>query len=255
VVLYQALGWTQPVFAHFPLIMGANNEKLSKRKHPEADVMAHKRNGILPHALLNFVARLGWSHGDQELFTLEQMIALFDLKDVGKTNGVWNPEKLISVNQHWIKTFDPKDVAATLLPYLNEAGVKEAVVDAKLISAVKAFSTRAKTLVEMAQSIKPYYAQGVTMDPAAAAKHLDGAGKEMLKNAKAKLLALPEWTATAIDPIVDVIATETGAKKGAIAQPIRVATTGGTSSPGLGDTLVLIGRDETMKRIDAVLGT
>lgn len=255
VVLYKAFGWTQPVFAHFPLIMGANNEKLSKRKHPEADVMAHKRNGILPHALLNFIARLGWSHGNDELFTRAQLIEFFDLKDVGKTNGVWNPEKLLSVNQHWIKNGDPKELSAALLPYLQEAGVTNAAVDDKLLTAVKAFSTRAKTLVEMAQSIKPYYAQGVKLDPAAAAKHLDAPGKEMLKVTKAKLLAIADWQAAAIDPIVDVIATETGAKKGAIAQPLRVAVTGGTTSPGIGDTLALLGRDETMRRIDAVLGT
>ena len=253
IAVYQAMGWTPPVFTHFPLIMGANNEKLSKRKHPEADVMAHKRNGILPHALLNFVARLGWSHGDDELFTRAQLIELFDLKDVGKTNGVWNPEKLLSVNQHWIKSGDPKELATALLPYLQELGVT-AAVDDKLAAAVKAFSTRAKTLVEMAQSIKPYYAHGVSLDAAAAAKHLDAPGKEMLKAAKAKLLALPEWTAPVIDPIVDAIASETGAKKGAIAQPLRVAATGGTTSPGIGDTLALLGRDETMHRIDAALG-
>ncbi|MDP2272242.1 MAG: glutamate--tRNA ligase [Archangium sp.] len=255
IAVYQALGWTPPVFAHFPLIMGANNEKLSKRKHPEADVMAHKRAGILPHALLNFVVRLGWSHGDDELFTLEKLIELFDLAHVGKTNGVWNPEKLLSVNQHWIKNGDPKELAGRLLPYLQEAGVTNAAADDRLITAVKAFSTRAKTLVEMAQSIKPYYAHGVTLDAAAAAKHLDATGKEMLKVTRAKLLALPEWQAAVIDPIVDVIAAETGAKKGAIAQPLRVAVTGGTTSPGIGDTLALLGREETMHRIDAVLGS
>lgn len=254
VAIYRALGWEQPVFAHFPLIMGGNNEKLSKRKHPEADVMAHMRNGILPHALINFVARLGWSHGDQELFTLKELIEFFDLKDVGKTNGVWNPEKLLSVNAHWIKTLPPVEVATALVPYLEQLGVNDVKVDAKLETAVKAFGPRAKTLVEMAQSVKPYYATGVTLDPAAAAKHLDAAGKQMLALAKAKLTALPEWTPVLIDPIVDAIATETGAKKGAIAQPIRVAATGGTTSPGIGDTLAMLGRDETMRRIDAALG-
>lgn len=255
VAVYLALGWQQPVFTHFPLIMGQNGEKLSKRKHPEADVMVHKAAGILPHALLNFVARLGWSHGDDELFTIERLIELFDFKDVGKTNGVWNPEKLLSVNQHWLKTFPPSTLAPALVPYLQEAGVTEAVADAKLETAVKAFAPRAKTLLDMAQSIKPYYAKGVKMDPAAAAKHLDDAGKKMLVLAKAKLAALPEWTAVAIEPIVDVLATETGAKKGAIAQPIRVAATGGTTSPGIGDTLAMLGRDETMRRIDSAIGT
>ena len=255
IAVYQALGWTPPVFTHFPLIMGQNGEKLSKRKHPEADVMAHKRAGILPHALLNFVARLGWSHGNDELFTREQMVAFFDLKDVGKTNGVWNPEKLLSINAHWLKTLPPAEVAAAVLPYLEHVGVTDAKVDARLELAVKAFGPRAKTLVDMAASIKPYYANAVTMDPAAAAKHLDAPGKEMLKLAKAKLLAMPEWTSAALEPIVDQLALETGAKKGAIAQPIRVAATGGTTSPGIGDTLAMLGRDETMRRIDAALGT
>lgn len=254
IAVYRALGWAPPVFAHFPLILGQNNEKLSKRKHPEADVMAHQRNGVLPHALLNFICRLGWSHGNDELFTRAQLVELFDLKDVGKTNGVWNEKKLVSINEHWLKTLPPAEVATALLPYLKHLGV-DATVDAKLEAAVKAFAPRAKTLVDMAASIKPYYAQGVTMDPAAVAKHLDAAGKDMLAKAKAKLIALPEWTAVAIDPIVDVIATETGAKKGAIAQPIRVAATGGTTSPGIGDTLALLGRDETMRRIDSVLGS
>lgn len=253
IALYRALGWAPPVFAHFPLILGQNNEKLSKRKHPEADVMAHQRNGVLPHALLNFVCRLGWSHGNDELFTRQQLIDLFDFTGVGKTNGVWNEKKLVSINEHWLKTLPPAEVATALLPYLKAIGV-ETTVDAKLETAVKAFAPRAKTLVDMAASVKPYYAHGVTLDAAAAAKHLDATGKELLAKARAKLAALPEWTALAIDPIVDVLATETGAKKGAIAQPLRVAATGGTTSPGIGDTLALLGRDETLFRLDAALG-
>ena len=253
IALYRALGWEPPVFAHFPLILGQNNEKLSKRKHPEADVMAHQRNGVLPHALLNFVCRLGWSHGNDELFTRQQLVELFDFTGVGKTNGVWNEKKLVSINEHWLKTLPTAEVATALLPYLKALGV-EAHVDAKLEAAVKAFAPRAKTLVDMAASVKPYYAHGVTMDAAAAAKHLDATGKELLGKARAKLAALPEWTAPVIDPIVDVLATETGAKKGAIAQPLRVAATGGTTSPGIGDTLALLGRDETLFRLDAALG-
>jgi glutamyl-tRNA synthetase len=259
VAVSQALGWQSPIYAHFPLIMSMNpktkkEEKLSKRKHPEADVMVHKNNGILPHALLNFVARIGWSHGNDELFTREQLIQLFDLADVGKTNGVWNPEKLLAVNQHWLKTLPALEVGKVLIPYLHAIGVGDVAIDAKLESAVNAFAPRAKTLVDMAQSIKPYYGRGVPLDAAAAAKHLDAAGKEMLTLARVKLAALPEWTPTAIDPIVDAIATETGAKKGAIAQPIRVAATGNTTSPGIGDTLSILGRDETLYRLDLALG-
>jgi glutamyl-tRNA synthetase len=253
-MIYRALGWTPPTFAHIPLILGQDKEKLSKRRHPEADVMAHQKNGILPHALLNFIARLGWSHGNDELFTVKQLIELFDFSGVGKANGVWNPEKLLATNQHWIKVGDPAELAKAVLPYLQELGVPEAAADDRLMRAVKAFQTRAKTLVEMAHAIKPYYLRGVTIDGAAAAKHLDPAGKDMLKKARALLEATAEWTAPNLDPIVDKLAAETGAKKGAIAQPIRVAVTGGTTSPGIGDTLELLGRAETLHRIDQALG-
>jgi glutamyl-tRNA synthetase len=252
--LYRALGWETPQFAHIPLILGQNNEKLSKRKHPEADVMAHKKNGILPDALVNFIARLGWSHGNDEFFTRAQLIELFDLKDVGKANGVWNPEKLLAVNQHWLKTTPPAELAGALRPYLAELGVTD-VPAAQLERAAKAFSTRVKTLVELAQAAKPYFTHGVAIDPAAAAKHLDAAGRAMLEKARAKLEALHEWTAPVIDPIVDQLAAETGARKGAIAQPIRVAATGGTTSPGIGDTLELLGRDETLFRLGAALAS
>jgi glutamyl-tRNA synthetase len=214
--------------------------------------MVHQRNGILPHALLNFVARIGWSHGNDELFTREQLIEYFDLKDVGRTNGVWNPEKLVSVNQHWIKNGKPEELAAMTVPFLASLGVTVAN-DARLQLGVKAFSTRAKTLVEMAANLKPYYVRGATMDAAAVTKFLDAAGKDMVRRARAKLEAIAEWKAPALDPIIDQIAAETGAKKGAIAQPIRVAVTGGAFSPGIGDTLELLGREETFFRIDAAL--
>ena len=153
IALYRALGWEPPVFAHFPLILGQNNEKLSKRKHPEADVMAHQRNGVLPHALLNFVCRLGWSHGNDELFTRQQLIEFFDFTGVGKTNGVWNEKKLVSINEHWLKTLPTAEVATALLPYLKAIGVNT-TVDAKLETAVKAFAPRAKTLVDMAEGFR-----------------------------------------------------------------------------------------------------
>ncbi len=252
-MLYRALGWTPPVFAHIPLILGPDREKLSKRRHPEADVMMHKNNGILPHALINFIARLGWGHGNDETFTRSQLVELFDFANVGKTNGVWNPEKLMALNQHWLKTSDPEAVAHELVPFLHAIGAPEAKADARLSRAVKAFASRAKTLVDMAQAIKPYYTHGVTIDGGAAAKHLDAVGKDMLKRASDLLSRVGEWTQANLDPIVETIANETGAKKGAIAQPIRVAVTGNTTSPGIGDTLELLGREETLHRIDLAL--
>lgn len=253
-MLYEAFGWQPPTFAHFPLILGPDREKLSKRKHPEADVMRHKQNGVLPHALLNFVMRLGWSHGNDELFTREQLISLFDFQDVGKASGVWNPEKLIATNEHWLKTSPVEEIATRLVPFMAEVGI-ETAADARLQKAVLCFRERSKTLTEMAEKVKPYYVAGVTMDSAAATKHLTADGKAMLGRARAFLDKVGSWEQAQLDPVVDTLANETGAKKGAIAQPIRVAVTGTTVSPGIGDTLELLGRAEALRRIDAVLAS
>jgi glutamyl-tRNA synthetase len=252
-MIYEAFGWEPPRFAHIPLILGQDKEKLSKRRHPEADVMKHKENGILPHALLNFIARLGWSHGNDETFTREQLIEKFDFEHVGSSNGVWNPGKLVALNQHWIKNTEPLQVAMQLLPYLQAQGVPEATVDAKLELGVRAFAERSTTLVEMAEKLRPYYVKGVTIDGAAAAKHLTAEGKALLQKARDELAKLPDWTAAVIDPIVKTVADASGAKVGAVAQPIRVAATGGTVSPGIGVTLELLGREETLHRLDAAL--
>ena len=252
-MLYRAFGWEPPTFAHFPLILGANHEKLSKRKHPEADVMAHKNNGILPHALVNFVTRLGWSHGNDETFTREQLVEFFNFAHVGKTSGVWNPEKLTWLNEHWLKTSEPKAIAAELLPFLHAEGVTEARLDARLEKAVICFRERSKTLVEMAQKTKPFYGKGVTLDAAAQAKHLNADGKGHLSKAHELLQKIETWSAPNLDPVVKQIAEATGAKMGAIAQPIRVAVTGNTVSPGIGDTLELLGREEAIARISAAL--
>ena len=166
---------------------------------------------------------------------------------------MWNPEKLLSINAHWIKTSEPKVIGQAVLPFLHAAGVPEAVVDAKLEKAVMGFRERSKTLVEMAGKVKPYYTRGITIEGEAAAKHLGPDGKLMLGRVKEMLIGVAEWKAPALDPIVKIIADATGAKMGAIAQPIRVAVTGGTVSPGIGDTLELLGREEAMRRIDAAL--
>lgn len=252
-MLYRALGWAPPAFAHFPLILGPDREKLSKRHHPEADVMLHQRSGVLPHALLNFVVRLGWSHGNDEIFTRQQLIEYFDFEHVGKSSGVWNPQKLTDLNKHWIKAGEPKEIAKAVLPFLHAAGVPEAAPGARLEKAVLCFRERSASLVEMAEKLKPYWASGVTIDGAAAAKHLTPEGKALLKQARARLGAIAEWTAPNLDPVVDQVAAATGAKKGAVAQPIRVAVTGNTTSPGIGDTLELLGRQESLHRIDAAL--
>ena len=250
--IYLALGWEVPEFAHFPLILGPDREKLSKRRHPEADVMLHARNGILPEALLNFIVRLGWSHGDDEIFSRERMIAWFDLEHVGSTSGVWNPDKLLWLNQHYLKTLPPALVAQRLMPFLEAKGLPVADFP-RLEGVVVALRARAKTLLEMADMAAYFLTKGVAIDPNAAAKHLTPDSLKLLQEVQARLASLPEWKAEDIEAGLKAVAEQAKVGLGKVAQPIRVAVTGGTVSPGIGETLELVGRDETMSRLDAAL--
>jgi glutamyl-tRNA synthetase len=251
-LLYQTLGWKVPEFAHVPLILGADREKLSKRKHAEADVMMHARNGILPEALLNFIVRLGWSHGDDEVISREQMIEWFDFADVGAASGVWNPEKLLWLNQHYLKTLDAKDLARRLAPFVRELGFSIDDDDGRLERVVVVLRERTKTLKEMAEVARYFFSKGVRIDEKAAAKHLTPDAKSLLQATRGKLANLPQWTPAEIEAVVKKVAEEAGVSMGKVAQPIRVAATGGTVSPGIGETLEIIGRDETLARLDAV---
>jgi glutamyl-tRNA synthetase len=251
-MLYSALGWEPPEFAHFPLILGPDREKLSKRRHPEADVMMHARNGILPEALINFIVRLGWSHGNDEVISREQMIQWFDFDQVGAASGVWNPDKLLWLNQHYLKTLPTQDITARWVPFLEAKGF-QAKGDPRLERMVIALRPRAKTLSEMADMAAYFFSRGVQLDEKAAAKYLTSDTRQHLAQVRSELAALPSWTAAAIDDAVKAFAERTGAKMGAIAQPIRVSVTGTPNSPGLGETLELVGRDETLRRIDAAL--
>jgi glutamyl-tRNA synthetase len=250
-LVYRALGWETPAFAHLPLILGPDREKLSKRRHQEADVMLHKRNGILPEALLNFIVRLGWSHGNDEIISREQMIEWFSFDHVGSTSGVWNPEKLLWLNQHYLKTLPEADVARRLVPFLSERGVAS-VDQARLPRVVVALRERSKTLVEMAELARPFFVRP-EIDPKAGAKHLDEAGKGLLRKAREALGGVAPWVAGGIDPVLKSLSEAAGVGLGKVAQPIRVAVTGSTVSPPIGETLELLGKDEVLARIDAAL--
>jgi glutamyl-tRNA synthetase len=249
-MLYRALGWTPPAMAHLPLILGPDREKLSKRRHPEADVMLHKSQGILPEALVNFIARLGWSHGNDEVLSRAQMVEWFGFDHVGSTSGVWNPEKLLWLNQHYLKALPEDDIAARLLPFLSQAGV-EAQGDPRLKRIVVALRERSKTLVEMAELAKPFFTR-VPVDAKAGAKHLDEAGKRALGLAREALHAVEPWTVPNIDAAFKAVAEAAGLGMGKVAQPVRVAVMGIPISPPIGETLELLGKVETLERIDAV---
>jgi glutamyl-tRNA synthetase len=237
--------------AHLPLILGPDREKLSKRRHPEADVMLHRSNGILSEALVNFIVRLGWSHGNDEVLSREQMVQWFGFDHVGSTSGVWNPEKLLWLNQHYLKTLAPKDVAERLLPFLMRVGV-EAAGDARLERVVLALRERSKTLVEMADLARPFFVR-VPVEPKAGAKHLDHAGRRALGLAREALHAVTPWTALGVDAALKAVAEAAGLGMGKVAQPVRVAVMGMPISPPIGETLELLGKVETLERIDGVL--
>ena len=249
-MLYQALGWTPPAFAHLPLILGPDREKLSKRKHPEADVMVHQRNGILPEALTNYIARLGWSHGDDEVISREQLVAWFGFDHVGSTSGVWDPTKLLWLNQQYLKSLPEATVAERLIPFLEEKGFA-ARGDPRLEGVVRVLRERAKTLREMAEMGAYFFSSGVILDEKAVAKHLTDDGLSILKTVRGALQDARPWSAATLDEVIKRVSEKASVGMGKVAQPVRVAVTGGTVSPGIGETLELIGHDEVLRRLDA----
>lgn len=250
-LLYRALGWEPPKFAHLPLILAQNGEKLSKRKHADADVMNHQRNGILPEALLNYVVRLGWSHGNDEVIPLEKQIEWFDFTGVGSTSGKWDPEKLAWLNQQYMLMLPDEELAKRWTPYLEER-IPGASQHPRLVGIAKVLKPRARTLVEMAEMGRYFFSRGVTLDEKAAAKHLTAESKPLLEKVRAQL-AETEWNTAALDAVVKSVSESASVGMGKVAQPIRVAVTGGTTSPGIGETLELIGKDESLQRIDAAI--
>lgn len=249
-MIYDALGWKPPEFAHLPLILGTDREKLSKRKHPEADVMAHKRNGVVPEALLNFVVRLGWSHGNEETISVEQMKEWFDFDHVGSTSGVWNPEKLAWLNGWWLRNLPLEEVTHRAIPFFEAAG-HEVKGDARLPRIVELMRERSDSLVDLVKRAAYCFPGELTFDEKASQKHLTPDSRKLLAQAKAELEKLPEWRHDGIDAALKTLAERAGVGMGKIAQPIRVAVTGNVVSPGIGETLEIIGRERSLERIGA----
>ncbi len=249
ILLYKALGASLPRFAHVPMILGADKTRLSKR-HGATSVMAYKEMGYLPQALVNYLARLGWSHGDQEIFSLEEMRQVFDLAHVGRSAGVFNPEKLAWLNSHYIKETAPDQLADLVWPFLSDKGYErpEGGVMAKIMLTVR---ERGKTLEELARKAEFYFQETPPLDEKAAAKFLTPENKNLLKDMKEALSQA--MTAEAFEELLRRLAEERGVKLGAVAQPLRVALTGQTASPGLFEILDILGPEKILKRVDAAL--
>jgi glutamyl-tRNA synthetase len=253
--IYEALGWTVPSMSHIPLIHGPDGAKLSKR-HGALGVEQYRALGYLPEALRNYLVRLGWSQGDREFFSTDEMIAAFDLSGVGRSPARFDFVKLEVVNGHYIRNADDARLVAAIddvLPYIENGAVIQAAltpsVRAQLLKAMPGLKERAKTVLDLIDGAGFLLAaRPLAVDDKAKAL-LSEEGRGHLGALHARLAALPEWTATAADAAVRAEAEARGAKLGALAQPLRAALTGRTTSPGIFDVLDVLGREESLARI------
>ena len=249
--IYRALGAEVPAFSHLPMILDEQGAKLSKRTGA-ADVMQYRDAGYLPHALLNYLVRLGWSHGDQEIFSIEEMKSLFDLKDVNAKASRLDMAKLGWLNQQYLKEDAPEDVAKHFEWQLREAGYDLAAGPAPA-DVVLALRDRVQTLKDMAERAAVWFQPLTEYDDKAVAKHLKPEAKAPLAEARARLEALADWNVEAIGEALHATAEALGLGMGKVAQPLRVAITGTQVSPDIAHTVYLAGRDEALKRIDAAI--
>ncbi|PHS26394.1 MAG: glutamate--tRNA ligase [Methylophaga sp.] len=245
--IFKALGADVPVFAHLPMILGDDGARLSKR-HGAVSVMSYRDDGFLPEALLNYLVRLGWSHGDQEIFSIDEMIALFDITDVNKSASAFNSDKLLWLNQHYIKTSSAEHIAHHLSWHMGKLGIDPAN-GPSLSEVVELQQERAKTLVEMANNSQFFYREVTEYDEKAARKNLTPASAEILEDMYQRLSSLPEWQAEAIHSHIKKCSVAREIGMGKVAQPIRVAITGNTMSPPLDVTLELLGSERTLAAI------
>lgn len=245
--LYHALGAEPPVFAHVPMILGDDGARLSKR-HGAVSVMSYRDQGYLPEALLNYLVRLGWSHGDQEVFSVDEMIQLFDINDVNKAASSFNTEKLLWLNQQYIKNSHPEHVAHHLSWHMGQLGIDPAS-GPELTEVVKTQQERAKTLVEMANNSRFFYQEVTEYDEKAANKNLNDKSLPLLEDMLERLSNVHEWLAEPVHAEIKACAEAHEVGMGKVAQPIRVSITGTTVSPPLDVTLALLGRERTLTAI------
>jgi len=249
--LYRALDWTPPAFAHVPLIHGADGTRLSKR-HGALGVEAYREQGVLPWALCNYLLRLGWSHGDDEIISAEQAIAWFNLEAIGRGAARFDPARLESLNAHYLRHTPDHELTELIAPRLAEAIGRELGADdlERLRGALPVIKPRAKTLVELAEKARFLVAKRPLSPEPKAARFLDPEGRRRLGRLRAQLAAAPAWATGSLEETLRGFAEAEQVKLGVVAQPLRSALTGSTTSPGIFDVMVALGRDECLGRID-----
>ncbi len=253
--LYNACGYKSPEFAHLPMILGHDKTRLSKR-HGATAVTAYKDMGYLPEALVNYLVRLGWSYKDQEVFSREELIEKFSLEHVGKSAAVFNPEKLLWLNSHYITSMDQKEIISRLRPYLISYGLikEDTVVDeswmGKVIASLK---ERCRTLIEFTSAARYFFSEDIETDPEAAKKFLIPGNRGVLEDVLKGIESLPAFSETDIDSLFKIIMANRGIKMGQVAQPVRVALTGRTVSPGIFEVMDILGKDKIIRRLRATI--
>lgn len=251
ILLYEALGYPLPQFAHVPMILGADKTRLSKR-HGATSVLAYKEMGYLPQALVNYLVRLGWSHGDQEVFTLQELIEKFNLENIGKSAAIFNSEKLLWLNGVYIRQEKLETLAELIKPFLQKRGWQLRSKE-WLIEVVKTLQERSKTLEEMASQAEFYFRDEVEIEEKASTKYLIPEVKEPLQMLISALASTPEVDEKLLEQIFQDIATQKNLKLVAIAQAVRVALTGKTASPGIYEIMKILGKGEVLKRLQRAL--
>jgi len=250
ILMYEGLGAPVPTFAHLPMILGSDKARLSKR-HGATSVTAYRDMGFLPGAVVNYLVRLGWSHGDQEIFTLDELVKYFDWKEVGDTAGVFNPEKMVWVNHQWLKALPVEELARRALPYFQAAGLP-ASGDAKLRHVAQVAQERAPTFGAMVEQFRYFYAP-IALDPKAKAKFLVPDAKPILQELRDGIAAMGSLDTEPLEKLFHGAAEKRGLGLGKVAQPARVALTGGTASPGMYDVVQILGKEETLARLDEAI--
>ncbi|WP_299268573.1 glutamate--tRNA ligase [uncultured Psychrosphaera sp.] len=249
--IFEAFAATVPTYAHCSMILGDDGKKLSKR-HGAVGVMQYRDDGYLPQALINYLVRLGWSHGDQEIFTLDELFNLFDIKDINKSASAFNTEKLNWMNQEYMKSLPASEVANHLVWHFENQGI-DTTNGPKLESIVEIQAERVKTLKEMAEISAYFYQDFEQLDEKAAKKHLRPVAKDALVLVQQKLAAITEWTGDNIQAAINLTAEELDVGMGKVGMPLRVAATGSGNSPSLDVTLVLLDKSKVISRIDVAL--
>ena len=250
ILLFQALGVALPQFAHLPLILGTDRAPLSKR-HGATAVRAYRELGYLSDALVNFLARLGWASGDQEIFSRAELIEKFRLDDVGKSAGIFNAEKLQWLNAHYLKETPVAQLVQAVKPFITQKGYPIPSDDQWLARVIATLQARAKTLVELVAQAHYYLSDTITFDHKATNKFLTPTTLPLVEKLRVRLGAIPTWSEQALEPVFSDLMQEEQLKNlGQLAQPVRVALTGGTVSPGIFEVMAVLGRERTLARLE-----